>query len=159
MDVYMDGSHGAAGTFGTSSGAYGHVGGRCAMRVKTLGAMGTGSAVMLWPSSEKWDDGEIDYPESNFETSPFVHHQVMNAGDGDAESDDCNTEASWRDWHIYAIEWHPGTKVDYFLDDVLVHTVTENVPTTAHRYMFQVGNYGSPGQIYIDWVATWDLVS
>ena len=155
MDVYMDGSRGAAGSFGPASAAFSHVGGKFSMRAKAIGARGNGAAVMLWPSSDVWSQGEIDFPESNFDESPMVHHHYMQEGNEGA-NDAYSTGVSWRDWHTYSIEWIPGQSVKYFLDDVLVFTVTSNVPTTAHRYMFQVGNYGDVGHLYIDWVSTYD---
>lgn len=168
MDVYMDGTKGAAGSFGSPSDYFNRVGGRFAMRAKALDAIGNGTAVMLWPSArlqsdgttgERWADGEIDYPESNFDLSPYVHHHRMIVG-SEGLSDDYLTGVSWRDWHVYSVEWYPPGKgptpatgsVRYYVDEVLVMTVTTNIPTVAHRYMFQVGNYGTPGHMYIDWV-------
>lgn len=154
MDIRLDGTKGAAGTFGAPADAFNRVGGRFSMRAKAIGGDGNGAAVMVWPSSDVWNEGEIDYPEANFETTPFVHHHVMNQGDNSA-AEDYDTTVSWRDWHIYTIEWIPGVSVKYYLDGVALLTVTSNVPTTAHRYQVQTGNYGSPGNMYIDWVSIW----
>lgn len=77
MDVKLDGKHGAAGTFGTPSGAWGHKGGKFIVRAKATGGDGNGAAFMLWPSSDKWSDGEIDYPEANFDQQPMLHHHSM----------------------------------------------------------------------------------
>ncbi|MCU1617754.1 MAG: hypothetical protein JWO98_5294 [Frankiales bacterium] len=153
LDVTMDGTHGAAAVFGTAATAYARNGGKFSMRAKALGAIGNGTAVMVWPSSDVWDEGEIDYPESNFEVEPFVHQHIMNgSGDDTAENLTYGTGATWREWHVYSVEWVPGVSLKYYLDDVLVASSTTQIPTTAHRYMFQVGNYGSAGHLYIDWV-------
>ncbi len=159
MDVAMNGTQGAAGSFGPASIAFSHQGGKFTVRAKALDAIGNGAAFMLWPNDDNWDEGEIDYPESNFEATPFVHQHVMNNGGQDAASQDYDTGASWRDWHTFSIEWLPGTSVKYFLDDVLVFSTTTNVPTSAHRHMFQVGNHGAPGHLYIDWVAHYAIAS
>jgi hypothetical protein len=153
MDIALDGVRGAAGSFGTPATFNSRIGGRFAMRAMALGGWGNGSAVMIWPSATSegpWSDGEIDYPEANFDMSPYLHHHHLGADP--AASDDYLTGASWRDWHVYSIEWRPGVSVRYFLDEEPVATVTTNVPSTVHRYMFQVDNTGAPGNMFIDWV-------
>ncbi|MDF2492443.1 MAG: family 16 glycosylhydrolase [Microbacterium sp.] len=37
----------------------------------------------------------------------------------------------------------------------MIKTITYDVPKTAHRYMFQVGDWGDAGHLYIDWVSTY----
>ncbi|ROP64319.1 glycoside hydrolase family 16 protein [Curtobacterium sp. PhB115] len=154
MDVKLDGKHGAAGTFGTPTGAWGHKGGKFIVRAKATGGDGNGAAFMLWPSSDKWSDGEIDYPEANFEQQPMLHHHSMTPGQ-EATATSLSTGVSWRSWHTYSIEWIPGKSVRYRLDGKVIKTVTKHVPKTAHRYMFQVGNWGDTGHLYIDWVSTY----
>jgi hypothetical protein len=155
MDVSLDGSHGAAGTFGTTSGAYSHTGGMFSVRAKATGGVGNGAAFMLWPSSNVWSDGEIDYPESNFEASPMLHQHSMTPGQ-EANNTALSTGVSWRNWHTYSVQWIPGRSVTYLLDGKVIDTITHDVPTTPHRYMFQVGNWGATGHLFIDWVATYD---
>jgi hypothetical protein len=157
MVVTLDGKHGAAGTFGTPTGAWGHVGGKFTIRARAAGGDGNGAAVMLWPTSNVWADGEIDYPEGNFDATPMVYHHSMIAGK-ESNATSASTKASWRNWHTYSVEWIPGKSVKYILDDKVVSTVTKDVPKTAHRYMFQVGNWGAAGHLYIDWVTTYDYV-
>ncbi|WP_396289267.1 glycoside hydrolase family 16 protein [Curtobacterium sp. KT1] len=155
MDVKLDGKRGAAGTFGTPNGAWSHVGGKFSVRAKATGGNGNGAAFMLWPSSNVWSDGEIDYPEANFEGSPMLHHHSMVAGQ-EATATSMSTGVTWRSWHVYSVEWIPGTSVKYLLDGKVIKTVTSNVPKTAHRYMFQVGNWGAAGHLDIDWVSTYE---
>ncbi|TPG05091.1 glycoside hydrolase family 16 protein [Curtobacterium flaccumfaciens] len=154
MDVRLDGQHGAAGTFGTPDGAWSHVGGKFSVRAKATGGDGNGAAFMLWPSSDVWSDGEIDYPEGNFDSEPMVHHHSMIRGQ-EATATSVGTGVDWRSWHTYSEEWIPGKSVTYSLDGKVIKTVTKNVPTTAHRYMFQVGDWGASGHLYIDWVSTY----
>ncbi|EYT64220.1 MULTISPECIES: family 16 glycosylhydrolase [Curtobacterium] len=154
MDVKLDGKHGAAGTFGTPTGAWGHKGGKFIVRAKATGGAGNGAAFMLWPSSDRWADGEIDYPEANFDQQPMLHHHSMIAGQ-EANAVSVGTGVSWRSWHTYSIEWIPGKSVRYRLDGKVIKTVTSHVPKTAHRYMFQVGDWGDAGHLYIDWVSTY----
>jgi hypothetical protein len=155
MDVSLNGSRGAAGTFGTTSGAWSHTGGMFSVRAKATGGVGNGAAFMLWPSSNTWSDGEIDYPESNFEDSPMLHQHSMTPGQ-EANNTASTTGASWRGWHTYSVQWIPGKSVTYLLDGKVIDTITQDVPTTPHRYMFQVGNWGTSGHLFIDWVATYN---
>lgn len=157
MDVYLNGTRGAAGTFGTPSGAWGHVGGKFTVRAAAKGGDGNGAAFMLWPTSNVWSDGEIDYPEGNFEATPTSFHHSMKPGN-EWNAVVTPTNVSWRYWHIYSVEWIPGKSVTYLLDGRVIRTVTKDVPTTAHRYMFQVGNWGAKGHLYIDWVTTYQYV-
>jgi hypothetical protein len=155
MDVDLDGAHGSAGAFGTPGTAWSRTGGKFTVRARAIGGTGNGAAFILWPSSNTWTEGEIDYPESNFEASPMLHQHSMIAGQ-ESNATSYSTGVSWRDWHTYSIEWIPGQSVKYYLDDVLVQTITTNVPTTPHRYMFQVGNWGATGHLEIDWVSIYD---
>jgi hypothetical protein len=155
MDVTLDGKRGAAGTFGTPDGAWSHVGGTFSIRAKALGGDGNGAAVMLWPTSNVWSDGELDYPEGNFDGAPNAFNHSMVKGQ-EASAQQVSTGVTWRDWHTYTTDWEPGQYVRYYVDGDLIGTVTHDVPTTAHRYMFQLGNYGQPGHFLIDWVSTDD---
>ncbi|WIB78708.1 glycoside hydrolase family 16 protein [Curtobacterium sp. MCPF17_002] len=157
MDVVLDGKNGTAGTFGTPTDAWTHVGGKFSVRAKATGGTGNGAAFMLWPTSDKWSDGEIDFPEGNFESTPMAFHHSMTPGN-EASATSASTGVSWRSWHTYSVEWIPGKSVTYLVDGKVVQKVTKDVPKTAHRYMFQVGNWGATGHLFIDWVSTYDYV-
>jgi hypothetical protein len=152
MDVALGGA-GAAGTFGTVAGAWDHVGGSFSVRAKATGGTGNGAAFMLWPTSNTWSDGEIDFPEGNFESSPSAFQHSMTPG-REAERAQVATGVSWRDWHTYTVDWDPGKSVTYSVDGKVLQTITKDVPTTPHRFMFQTGNWGASGNLLIDWVAT-----
>jgi hypothetical protein len=152
MDVRLGGA-GTAGTFGTSAGAWDHVGGSFSVRAKATGGDGNGAAFMLWPTSNVWSDGEIDFPEGNFDESPSAFHHSMVRGQ-EANRVQLGTGVSWRDWHTYKVDWVPGQSVTYSVDGRVLDTITHDVPTTAHRFMFQTGNWGQSGNLLIDWVTT-----
>ncbi|MGN8048835.1 glycoside hydrolase family 16 protein [Curtobacterium sp. 22159] len=152
MDVALGGA-GTAGTFGTSADAWSHVGGSFSVRAKATGGDGNGAAFMLWPTSGTWSDGEIDFPEGNFESSPSAFQHSMTPGN-EADRVQVDTGVSWRDWHTYTVDWVPGKSVTYSVDGKALQTLTHDVPTTPHRYMFQVGNWGASGHLLIDWVST-----
>lgn len=167
MDIAMDGARGSAGWWGPPGTSQNRIGGRFSMRAKAIGAWGNGPAVMIWPSSDIWADGEIDFPESvsgdgvtGFQDSPWIHHHSMTPGN-EASAQDVALGVSWRDWHVYACEWYvtgpvnnkyTGVRVVYFVDGVEVFRTTTDVPVTPHRYTVQVGDYGAAGNMYIDWV-------
>jgi hypothetical protein len=156
MDLYFgNGAKGAAGTFGTANGAWGHVGGTFSIRMKQVGGASEGVAVLVWPSSDKWGDGELDAPEGYLNGDTQIFHHKMAAGQ-ESQSYQYNMGNKWNDWHTYTVDWKPGSGgyVKYYLDDKLVFTNTSDVPTTAHRYMIQTGNHGKGGHLVIDWVRT-----
>lgn len=156
MVVALDGRRGVAGAFGPPDRAWARVGGRFAMRARAVGGDGNGVAVMLWPSSDVWSDGEIDYPEGDFDAGPGLNHHSMVPG-REAEATSVGAGVDWRAWHTYTTEWLPGVSVRYLLDGEVLATVTEHVPTTPHRYMVQVGDWGAPGTFEVDWVTTYEL--
>jgi len=152
MDVAMDGSRGAAGVFGPAETAWARTGGTFSIRVRVTGGAGNGTAIMLWPTSNDASEGELDFPEGSFAGSPEMFHHSMTPGHA-ASAQQVRTDASWRDWHTYTTVWEPGRSVSYFLDGDLLATITTDVPTTPHRYTFQIGDSGSAGHVLIDWVS------
>lgn len=171
MDVYSDGLKASAGSWGSAANAYDRIGGRFSIRMKALGMFGNGPAFMLWPSDTDkgtWAFGEIDFPESTsgrggyegFQNAPYIHHHKMVVGQ-EKDAQDVPLGVSWREWHVYTVEWFPPGKgltpatgnVRYYVDGVEVFNSTIDIPTTVHRWCFQIGDWGTPGNIYIDWVA------
>lgn len=152
MDVAMDGTRGAAGVFGPPASAWARTGGTFSIRMKVEGGAGNGTAVMLWPTSNDASEGEVDYPEGSFSAAPAVFHHMLGADDAD-RAQGIRTGVRWQDWHTYTMEWVPGVSMRYFLDGRLIGTVTHSVPTTPHRYTFQIGDVGKPGHVLIDWVS------
>lgn len=152
MDVAMDGEHGAAGVFGPTDSAWAHTGGTYSIRAKVVGGDGNGAAIMLWPTSNVRSEGEINFPEGNFESHPVVYHHSMIPGH-ESTAQGIDSGVTWRAWHTYTMVWKPGKSVSYYLDGALLGTITTNVPTTPHRYTFQIGNTGAAGHVLIDWVS------
>lgn len=156
FDVVFDGKRGAAGTFGTADGAWGHVGGTFTVRAKATGAQGNGVAFMLWPTSGVWADGEIDFPEggiANGKGSPQVFHHSTVPGQ-ERQQVQLASDVYWKDWHDYTIVWKPGVSVTYKVDGKTIGTVKKWVPTTPHRFMFQTGNTGTAGHLLVSYVET-----
>jgi hypothetical protein len=61
------------------------------------------------------------------------------------------------------VEWTPG-KVKFFLDDRLIGTSTDGVPSTPMDWILQsetalsgdLPEDGAVANLYIDWVAAWE---
>lgn len=130
---------------------------RTSMRFKTDSPVpGYGMAAMLWPDSNTWGEGEIDYPEGNFADQLHVYDHCLGAN----PRQNCvaiNTGATYQTWHIATTEWTPSG-VKHYLDGVLL-TPTFNVAMTApHHWVIQTGSSGSrpadtvSGHLLIDWV-------
>ena len=157
MDISLDGTKGAAGSFGPAATCNGKTYGRYSIRFKVDGAQTYGAAMMIWPSSNIWGDGEIDFPEGDFAGEIHGYHHPMNCTDC-ASSDNFATGAKWSDWHEATTEW-TASSVKYYLDGKLLKTVTHDIPSTKHRMTIQMAPTRagtSTGHFLVDWVRIWD---
>lgn len=136
--------------------------GRYAFRFRADAIVGYKGAWLLWPTFEVWPrDGEIDFPEGDFDRSidGFVHRQGTSSGSDQAAF---STGAPWTTWHTAVIEWMPGS-VQFFLDGASVGRTTDRVPNTPRHCQIQnetrivstAPAASSAGHVTIDWVAVW----
>jgi len=133
---------------------------RARMRVDPL--VGYKTAWLLWPDSEVWpQDGEVDFPEANLDSTidGFVHH--MNATSGSDQS-------YWLTGVTYANAWHEVTitrlpnSITFTLDDKSWST-TDRVPSLSMHWVLQTETQlsGGPpadnvaGYLLVDWVAVY----
>lgn len=137
---------------------YGQVYGRYSVRFRSDQLGGYKNAWLLWPDSGRWpDDGEIDGPEGDLDgtINAFSHFARPSGG-----QDVFTSNASFSSWHTVTIEWVPG-RVTFHLDDAVLGTSTQNVPTTAMHWVLQTETSlggsapanGVAGHVLIDWVA------
>lgn len=143
----------------TSPGGWGQTYGRYAIRLKADVINGYKIVPLLWPDSEIWDQGEIDYPEVN----------VLSGGD--KVTANIYKNGSWVNirpgtinptdgWHTYITEWTPG-QLRFYADGVLFGQTTTNVPTVPMHWVLQFETFigaGAPpataaGHVQVDWVA------
>ena len=136
--------------------------GRYAIRFKANSMRGYKGAWLLWPETNVWPrDGEIDFPEGDFDStiSAFMHHQGATwGGDQDAFA----TSGRWTSWHTAVTEWTP-TAVRFYLDGTLLGTSTTRIPNTPMHWVIQnettlngfVPADSVAGHVYVDWVAVW----
>jgi beta-glucanase (GH16 family) len=135
--------------------------GRYIVRYKADPVPGYKVAWLLWPDSDNWSDGEIDFPEGNLDgtTSAFVHHKgsprVQNA---------YLTTATFTTWHTAEIEW-TRAYIRFVLDGIVVglSTDTAHIPGVPMHWVLQtetaVGKAApadsSSGNVYIDWAVAY----
>jgi hypothetical protein len=131
--------------------------GRFSVRFRADSMRAYGAAFLLWPNSDVWNDGEIDFPEGNFDETIAVHDHCV--GDAARSCWDKDTGTTWTDWHTSTIEWRPGA-VSFFLDGKLLGTSTSS-PTARMHLVLQTGTSGqlpaatTAGHVQIDWVSIW----
>ena len=118
-------------------------------------------AWLLWPDSNRWMDGEIDFPEGNLNRKlyAFMHYrqQPWNQYALPLPDNAFNT------WHTASIEWTP-TEVRFLLDNEIVGRTRDRnkIPNTPMHWVLQTET--SPyfevedhvhGRVQIDWVAAY----
>lgn len=124
-------------------------------------------AFLLWPSQGDGNDrGEIDFPEGKFEIGATAH--AFMHYDGAAAQDGWDTGVSTADWHVYTIEWNPGSAASqsddvcaFYLDGQLVGRSTgAPVPDVPMHYVMQMETFlagqalpaPASGHVLIDWI-------
>lgn len=131
--------------------------GRYSLRYRADRAVGYKAAIMLWPSSDNWSEGEVDYPEGDFDGSQsgFVHE----VGPNPARNAYTFAGARNWDWHTATIDWSKGLLV-FYMDgqEIGRTTATDAVPTTPHRWVIQIETSlsgttpsSSQGHFLVDW--------
>lgn len=135
--------------------------GRYSVRFRADEIPGYKMVVILWPDSDDWGEGEIDFPE----VGELVKGDPMCAflhGPGDyanSAAQCTQTSAAGTGWHTATIVWEPG-RLTYVLDDQVIGTHTAKIPSTPFHLVLQVeSNLGgrpipntSSGHIQVDWV-------
>jgi hypothetical protein len=119
------------------------------------------TAWLLWPDSEDWNDGEIDFPEGNLNSTitASMHHV------GDPEDEEFyNTSYTYGTWHTAIIQWTPQSVI-FTLDGQVIgdDTNTSLIPSTPMHWVLQTETQlsGGPpsdsasGHVYIAWVTAY----
>ena len=143
--------------------------GRYSVRFRTVGGYpanhagpGYGSAFLLWPADDTWNNGEVDFPEMAWgnKIGGFVHTIGNPSVNATVMTSTVPTDDTW---HVATIEWKP-TALVFSIDGTVLQTVTQNVPNKPFRWGFQSGGHdGTPadgvtGQLLVDWITidAWD---
>lgn len=118
-------------------------------------------AWLLWPQSDDWDEGEIDFPEGSL--AGTVTGAVHRIGDPEWTPKYFDTGVSMTGWHTATIVWKPG-RLTFRLDDRTWTTARRSVvPTTRMRWALQAETRisrtppkrATTGHIQIDWVSVY----
>ncbi|GAB4082256.1 hypothetical protein GCM10028783_32050 [Modestobacter muralis] len=136
--------------------------GRYSIRVRSDRAADFKFAFLLWPVSEQWAQGELDFPEATLGDDVYGYaHDVT--GDPSRNAWSVRTGSDMSSWHTATIEWEPG-RVTYVLDD-LSWTTTDPaaVPTHPMRPVVQVETQVTAqppdpavrAHVLVDWIAVW----
>lgn len=137
--------------------------GRFSVRFRMDTVVGYKIAWLLWPQSNNWADGEIDWPEGDFGgvMSPASERvDTGSTGTFDPPSRSYSPTDS-TGWHTAVTEWTPGL-VRWYWDGVLVTQTTDpaGVASRAMRWTLQtetatdgtVVSSTAAGHAVIDWV-------
>jgi hypothetical protein len=138
--------------------------GRYTVRFRTVGGYrsgsdpaagaGYGTAFLLWPASDRWAEGEIDFPEMAWgdRIAGFVH----TIGKPSVTSTEFRAETTTEEgWNVATTEWTPGL-LRFFLNGEEIARTTSDVPSTPFRWGFQSGGMLSTppadvtGYLYVD---------
>ena len=100
--------------------------GRWEFRARTDKGRGFGSAILLWPESERFpEDGEIDIMEVPSETRDRAHFIVHFPGPGGSDKVyGSYAEDDFSEWHTFAVDWLPD-RIVYYVDGVERFRVTD----------------------------------
>ncbi len=147
----------------------GQVYGRFSVRLRTNDTSGYKLSFLLWPTSNDWDEGEVDFPEGNLGHAPYgasvKKGSLTPQGNVSWDPDTvavCPTDIS--EWHVATTEWRPGL-VRWLWDGVEVGRTTSpaTVPDTAFRWVLQaetsdwnvVPSPSSVGDVQVDWLTAY----
>lgn len=117
--------------------------GRYTFKFKLGQARGYKIAFLLWPDSDNWGDGEIDFPEVDDLVKGRRAYAALhppNPGStvaGDSRVTVAPGSVVESGWHTARIE-RTSTAVTMFLDGQQVARYTEDLPTASMHIVFQV---------------------
>ena len=144
--------------------------GRYSVRFRADSTPGYKIAFLLWPSSDQWNEGEIDWPEGNLD-SGMMRPASATPGSFNANTGNMNFQPATEifaptpatDWHVATTEWTPSG-VKWYWDGKLVNSTTTAVPTTNFRWTLQaeteLGGAPAPadnvsGKVQVDWAVSY----
>ena len=144
--------------------------GRYSVRFKADSATpGYKIAFLLWPDSDRWNDGEVDYPEGQLNGNFYAASlHVGSPSTGNPTFDRAPIEGSFSSgWHTATTEVTPG-KVQWFLDGVSIGASTTATPSTPMHMVLQAETMdaGAPApaasaiaHVDVDWVTIYSMTS
>jgi beta-glucanase (GH16 family) len=159
MDLYLHQVNGRAQVAApipmVTGGFGGQKYGKFSVRFKADAVPGYGAAWLLWPDSDIWSEGEIDYPEGGLTGTIWAFNHCL--GHPKDNCDYVHTTAAYTSWHTTSVEWKPSG-VSFLLDGKVLKTSTSAIPKTAMHWILQTETNanaltGAAGHMLIDWVS------
>lgn len=143
-----------------------HRTGRVSIRYKTTATPGYKFSVILWPSSDDWNQGEIDWPEATLgapsRPASAIPGSLRNGAMTFQPERETFAPTDTSSWHVATTEWDAGV-VRFYWDDVLVASTTKAVPTQPMRVTLQAETdtgarvpATASGHVSVDWIAIYD---
>ncbi|RKR73579.1 glycoside hydrolase family 16 protein [Frondihabitans australicus] len=137
---------------------------RVSMRYRVTSAPGYKFVGILWPSSNDWNQGEIDWPEGDLDARARPASQVVGLLNS-AGQHVFYPLAQWfaptdqTGFHVATTEWSRGI-VRFYWDDKPIAVVTQGVPTAPMRVTLQAETWVNAGpvptsadaHVEVDWV-------
>ncbi len=136
----------------------GQLHGRFDVRFRADPVPGYKTAWLLWPDSDEWADGEVDFPEGSLTGTIGAFDHCVSEPERTCFAAD--TGATYDQWHTASIEWTPG-RVTFTLDGVVVG-VSDQAPSTPLHWVLQTETDGgappptAAGHVEVDWVAVYE---
>jgi hypothetical protein len=135
--------------------------GRYAVRFRAEPVAGYKIAWLLWPDSDRWSDGEVDFPEGalDYRINANMHHR----GDPTTVEGYQTGVDTYGGWHTAVIEWTPA-HIAFYLDGVLKgdDTRADVLPDTGMHWVLQTETRenvnpadSASGDVQLDWVSIW----
>jgi hypothetical protein len=141
---------------------HGQLYGRYSVRFKADRVPGYKIAWLLWPDSDDWTKGEIDFPEASLD-STITGSTHRNDGDPSDFAYFFDTAQPLGGWHTATIDWEPG-RLTFILDgESWTTTAKAGLPTVPMRWTLQAEtdvqdeapDAAAQGDILIDRVQAW----
>lgn len=168
LDTYLHAESGLANgcTYLSSApvpyGWHRQVYGQFTVRMRADALAGYKTAFLLWPESNVWGEGEINFPEANLldPATGAVHHLSPQDPNGFTRVEAVATQTAW---HDYTIQWLPG-HVRMLVDGVLLRDFTADIPSTPHYWVlqtetdFETPGRAAAGHVLVDSVTVDDYV-
>lgn len=140
--------------------------GRYSMRLRTTPTTNEDykTAWLLWPTTNNWNDGEIDFPEMDLGGNiGGFSHDVNGTPRNNILGYQGNISS--QNWHVLTLEWLPN-RVTFIVDGNVVAQTTNSagIPYKPMRWVLQTETslerphnipVGSTADVYLDWVAVW----
>lgn len=132
--------------------------GRFSVRMRADSMANYGAAFLLWSDANNWNDGEVDFPEGNFDGTAWAHNHCP--GNPAQNCLAVDTGVTFTSWHTYTIDWTP-TSLSYEIDGQVVAQTDSNIPSKPLHWVMQVGTNGTKpdpsvsGTVQIDWATVY----